>query len=1027
VRGVVFTVVAAFAAAGLLYRYFTNPGAIRQQVIDQLQEQFTGASVRLESAHLNLFGGITVADLQLARRDDADHATFLTVPAATIYHDKEQLLDGKLAIRKVELQHPRLRVLRRADGSCNLAGVLGPVDPNQPLPIIVIHGGTILFEDQRSTPDMAPLELHDVSITLLNDPLPVLQLRGRGKSDLAGAIEVDGAWQRVSEALALTAKTSPQPIGPALLARLGAYCPAMVEHTQQLEGTIKAQVHLEYAPGADCPWHHDARCELHDGKLSHPQLPLPLDHLQATAHCVNGQVTLESLTAQSGPTRLALKGTASAFCVSCGEADIEGELTLEHLQLNPQLFARLPAPLPEIQTDFAPVGPINLEMSFGRSNGVWRHHSRTQLDDVAARFIEFPYPLEHIKGTIEREVDPARGVNLRRLDVVGLAGSEPVHVRGELTGPAPKPAVDLKVWGSNIVLNKTLQEALPDKYKDLAASFHPTGRGDFHADVWRKAGESCSKHVVVQFHDAAIRYDVFPYPLEDVSGVLEILPDHWEFRDFHGRHKSCECRTWGGSRQTPEGDRVHIDIRVANLLLDSELETALPARLKSAWATLAPTGRMTVNAQVERAPGQPEEDVDVTVNVRGCALQPEFFPLSLNVQGGSVHYARNQVTLENIVGRHGPTALSLERGDIFLKPAGGFYARLTDLRGNPVVPDKDFVDALPPMLHKLAVALHLRDPLGMTAKQLIVDMPPEANVPPVVYWDGGLALRGAKLQIGVDLDKVNGQFWCRGRHNGHQLEGLIGNLMLDEAVLFKQPFRDVHTHVEVSREAPEVLRLPDLKAKFFGGDIGGEARLEFGPTLQYELNLTALQVLLEEFGRHNVGDKVEWNGQASARLFLRGRGSDVQGLEGHGSIDVPSGKMYNLPLLLDLLKVLGLRVPDRTAFEEAHASFTIKGPRVTVTRLDLFGNAISLSGQGEMNLDGSDVQLDFYAVWGRIMQLLPSAFRPIPSVMSQQLLKIKMRGQVGDVHCTKEPVPVLVEPLERLLKHASSTSPTTDH
>ena len=120
---------------------------------------------------------------------------------------------------------------------------------------------------------------------------------------------------------------------------------------------------------------------------------------------------------------------------------------------------------------------------------------------------------------------------------------------------------------------------------------------------------------------------------------------------------------------------------------------------------------------------------------------------------------------------------------------------------------------------------------------------------------------------------------------------------------------------------------------------------------------------------------------------------------------------------MDTLRgALGLRVPDRTAFEEAHATFSIKGPRVSVSRLDLYGNAISLSGQGEMNLDGSDLQLDFYAVWGRIMQVLPPVFRPIPSALSQQLLKIQMRGKVDDVRCTREPLPFVVEPLQRLVR-----------
>jgi hypothetical protein len=702
---------------------------------------------------------------------------------------------------------------------------------------------------------------------------------------------------------------------------------------------------------------------------------------------------------------------------------VQGHLTIEHLVLNRELLQRLPEPLPEIQTDFAPAGPIHLEMLFGRHDGVWHHHSRTDLEDVTARFIEFPYALEHIKGTIEREIDPARGINFRRLDVVGRAGNEPVHVKGDLIGPSPRPAVNLEVWGDNIVLDKKLQDALPGEYGQLAASFHPTGRGDFRATVWRKAGDQCSKHIVVQFHDATACYDVFPYPLENVHGVLEIKPDHWEFRDFVGSHKGCELHTWGGSQPAPGGgDHVHIDIRVANLLLDSELEAALPPRLKSAWTSLAPTGRMTVNAQVERGPRQPEEDVDVTVGVRGCAVVPEFFPLRLDVEGGTVHYAQNRVVLDNLAGRHGQSILSLDHGDVFLKPAGGFYAKLTQLRGNPVMPDADFAAALPQTLQKIVRSLHLQKPIGMTAKELIVDMPADANVPPVVYWDGGLALRDAPVHIGVDLDGVTGQFWCRGRHNGRQLEGVLGNLILEQAVLFKQPLRDLHTHLEVSRDAPDVLRLPDLKAKFFGGDIGGEARVEFGPTLNYELNLTALQVQLEEFGRHNLGPKAEWKGQASSRLYLTGRGEDLHGLEGRGSIDVPNGQMYNLPLLLDLLKVISLRPPDRTAFEEAHAAFTIKGQRATFSRLDLYGNAVSLSGQGEMNLDGSDLQLDFYAVWGRITQMLPTLFRPIPTALSQQLLKIKMRGKVSDVHCTKELVPILVEPLERLVKRMNGTS-----
>jgi hypothetical protein len=423
---------------------------------------------------------------------------------------------------------------------------------------------------------------------------------------------------------------------------------------------------------------------------------------------------------------------------------------------------------------------------------------------------------------------------------------------------------------------------------------------------------------------------------------------------------------------------------------------------------------MNLEAQVEQLADHPEE-IAVAVAAQGCSVQPTFFPYLLSDVSGTVRYANGKVELEKLSGRHGGTVLTLDKGEVFLKPAGGFWAKMEGFKGQPIIVDADFRAAAPGGLKKLCAILQPGTPVSM-ATQLIVDMPTEPNLPPDIYWDGGLSLHEASGEFGVKVDRVRGQFWCQGRYDGRQLKGLKGNMLLDHAFLFRQPFREVHSHILISPEEPDVLRLPDLKARIFGGDIGGEVRVEFGPTLHYDINLSALQVRLEDLGQHNLGSRGEWKGLASGRLYLTGHGSDIHGLEGHGQFDVPNGQMYNLPLLLDLIKVLGLRPPDRTAFEEAHAAFSIRGPRVTVNRLDLDGNAISLSGQGELNLDGTDLQLDFYAVWGRIKQLLPPIIREIPPAVGQQLLKIKMRGSVGDVKVTKEPVPALMEPMEKLVK-----------
>jgi hypothetical protein len=380
------------------------------------------------------------------------------------------------------------------------------------------------------------------------------------------------------------------------------------------------------------------------------------------------------------------------------------------------------------------------------------------------------------------------------------------------------------------------------------------------------------------------------------------------------------------------------------------------------------------------------------------------------------------VDLDKLSARHGPSTFTLGKGLVLLKTDGGFWLKMADLEVNPLVADSAFLQALPPSLREPTAALQLDGPVSLRT-EIIVDTPPEPGNAVTVYWDGGMRFgspaEGAHLHAGIDIDSIKGEVWCRGRHNGRDLEGALGNVLLEQASIFKQPLGPIHTHLEVTPEMPEVLRLPDMKARMFGGDVGGEVRLEFGPTFHYEANLSGLGVKLEEFAQHNLGAGAQMSGLAAGRLFLKGDGTDLQGLEGGGSVDVPSGRIYNLPFFLDMLKVLGLRPPDHTAFEEAHAVFSIHGPRMTISRLDLDGNAISLGGQGEMDLDGSNLMLDFYAVWGRIKQVLPPVFREMPPAISQQLLKIKVRGRLDKPQFTKEAVPVLVEPLVRLLKRRS--------
>jgi hypothetical protein len=298
--------------------------------------------------------------------------------------------------------------------------------------------------------------------------------------------------------------------------------------------------------------------------------------------------------------------------------------------------------------------------------------------------------------------------------------------------------------------------------------------------------------------------------------------------------------------------------------------------------------------------------------------------------------------------------------------------------------------------------------------KLTIDTPSEELGEPTIFWDGDLGFRDAAMTAGVPITQVTGKAGCRGSYKGRQLEGLTGHLDLAAATVVGQPLQNVHSQFAVAADKPDILVFSGLKGRLFGGEVYGPARLEFGSTMRYELNLTASGVRLEEFARHNLGPNAPVSGLVLASLYLAGQGNELQNLTGRGSIDIPNGRLYNLPVLLDLVKILGLRLPDGTAFEEAHSNFTLSGARIRVQRIDLYGNSVSLRGQGEMN--GKEVNLEFYAVWARIMPYLPPIIKEIPQAVSKQLLKIKLHGPLGNVRCTQEPVPILVEPVKEFLQ-----------
>jgi hypothetical protein len=633
----------------------------------------------------------------------------------------------------------------------------------------------------------------------------------------------------------------------------------------------------------------------------------------------------------------------------------------------------------------------------------------------------------------------------------GEASGCPVFLKGHAEGQRGVSEVQFDIWGNDLPLDRRMLDALPPRPQHQAENFNPSGQLDYHVFLRREKGKKeVTKRFLIHLHHCKVCYKVFPLPLTDVSGTLDVRPDAWECRDFSGHYGGGVVRgsarsrpmspptrrapagsvargedtppvvwqaSWAEeeSEATPPPSRVSVAIEGHDLPVDDTFKAALaPGReaLAKAVNTFALTGRLNFSAHIDDLPDQPR-DVDVTVRVGGCRINPTFFSYPLEDVAATVRYANNNVWVSGFQGRHNGSAVFVKQGTVVLPPEGGFWAKLDRLQANPLTLDADLQKALPASLARLTRVLKLSEPVNLST-ELVVSQPATIGTRPTVYWDATLGLKDTTLETGPQWSKVSGVISCQGVHNGMQLEDVVGNVFLERATVFNQPLRNVHLPLIIWKEQPDILRLPDIKADLFGGTLDGQGRIEFGSIFRYEMLLNASHVQLEQLGRHNFGQTAELSGLANAALHVVGEGAELDGLKGNGQLEVPSGKMYRLPLLLDLLKWLGLRLPDRTAFEQARATFKIEGPRLHLSKLDLYGSALSVRGQGSMKLDGSDVNLDLNADWGRLSQLLPSAVNSLSSKLSDQLLRVKVRGKVGELKFEQELVPIVTDPLKRI-------------
>ena len=1013
------SLVVALVAGFYLYQRVDDQ--IRIEIERKLAAHYSTLSVQLQSARLIEGEGIELRKLIIsepqANGPQTELARFDEVFLSCRTTLKELISGRQPEITQIRIRRPVLHATRRSDGRWSVARLLPCPKFSDNAPRVEVEDGSIEIFDPLRNPS-STLTVRDLHLDL--EPLEgaaaaqgAFRVLGHLTADKVQRLELSGTLAANGSNWDLAGTVEAMELCPELHAALPGPLAEKLEALRAVrgEGSVRFRASKNEAEFAGIRF--DCQGKIARGRIDHPRLPYPLTDLRARFRCDNHSITIEELTARNGRTTLRCSGQMRGYQAN---SPVSVRLSTQRLVLDSQFVDVMPAAMRDCWYEYLPEGEVDAEARLEFDGRVWHPEATVQCTNISFGCRKFPYRLERATGALT--------LRKERLDVrlMAYAGPEPVRLEGTILNPGPNFTGGIQVTADNIPFDEKLFAALPPTVGPVVRSLNPRGQFDVCMRVGREtADQKPQQYVSMSLNRCSLNYEKFPYPLENIRGSIELSGGQWHFRDLTGTNDTGTVLCHGDLTPTPRGPQLTLWFAGNNVPLEEELRDALPPHIGRIWDALKPRGTIDLpSITVNATPGNPRVSVALTARPRGesASIEPACFPYRLEKLRGSFQYRDGHVELVNVTGQHGRTAAS-GGGYCDVRSDGSWHLHLGKLNVDRIVADHELSAALPEGLRKAVAQLK---PSGMINLRGDVDFYKTAGSRTLrSTWDTVLNVQQTDLDCGAKLQNVFGTVRLQGVCEGGRFQSR-GEVALDSLVYRDLQYTSVYGPIWIDNERVLLGDWPETRsgqqparritARLLGGTVYGRGRVSLGKTSFYHLWAQLAEADLSLLTRENVAAGQRLNGKLLANLQLQGNTKGTASLDGGGSLHLRDADIYELPLMVALLKVLSVERPDTTAFTASDVFFRIKGEHILFDRITFSGSPISLDGQGEMNLD-RQINLTLHATAGRGGWNVPG-ISAIIGEASQQIMQIRVDGTVDNPVTHHQAFPGVSQALEQL-------------
>jgi hypothetical protein len=1085
--GVGLAVVAALVAGG--YLYFRLDDEIRQQVENRLSNHYRGFRVQVGRARFDQDRGIAVYGVSLTPRDAGPtqepilsiDEMYLSGPLRV-----EDLVTGQLPIEQILARRAKLHAIYAEDGTWNVSSLLPLPDLSKRSPTFTIEDATVVLQEGLTSPAKSwALRGVEMKLTPIENqaaggtPSKRLMIDGTASGLPARELRVQGELGIADFDMNVTVSAN----GLEMARDLFAILPGV--NTSQLaaadiSGTADIVAHF-CRPAGGGPPALSASFKLDRGQIAHPLLPSSLTEVTLTGHADRDRFVVERLNGKCGPATVVLALERAGWAAT---APLAASASIAGLPLDDRLRAKLTASKARIWDRFRPAGVIDASIRVQFDGEEWRTNVSAECRGISLTDTkEFPYTLEQTTGRIEYQPANEKGHDRLTLNLTGVGGGQPVHIEADLSRLKHEPASEemlgdsgvaaeqmkrpsyhrttayrgvhirpekasrtshpvgfVEISGTDIPFHEQLLAALPEKGEKFVRELRPQGAIDFRfrAD-WKEFSQPLAdKNLEIVLKDCSIRYAPFPYPLHHVHGVAAAHNWCWKLQNIEGRGGNDSTIVKCRGEASPTGDGCHAELvfEAFNVPLDDNLKLSLTSENQQAWDELQPDGRIDLTARVLHDPAHPKPDVEVTLRPRerSVSLQPRIFPYRLVQLDGVATANAGMVTLRNVVAAHDRTRFSATGGTFQRTPHNGWQFALNGVNVDRVTATGDLVAAMPPGLQMALERLHPTGAFDVLQSNIsFTKESPAARV--AARWDVNLECQQADIEGGIPLKSMTGGIRLVGQTDGTNTY-TAGELALDSVICNDIQLTNVRGPLWVdsstcllgepasARQGQSARR---ITADTYGGSMTANAEVRHDDNLTYKAEIHLGAADLARFANERLGGPNDMSGKVSGAVVIAGTGKSLESLRGGGELHVVDAHIYELPPLVQMLKVLRNRTPNSTAFNRCDMQFAIQGEQLHFKQLNLLGDAVSLYGNGRCGFNRK-LDLVFYTLIGPADLPIP-LWKTVAGHVSQQSWQLQVSGTFDHPEIERKALPAVNNMLEHIQNEleegAATIAPTT--